>query len=93
MNAINNLAANETVTPSEENIRNMYVGTPVDEEMDDILNWINTEGVVQRSPQGIYEIRFSALDTKEIEQEKQQLLASDFKFTSQANQRHKSKSS
>ena len=83
LNAFNNLAANETVTPSEENIRNMYVGTPVDEEMDDILNWINTEGVVQRSPQGIYEIRFSALDTKEIEDIKASLLNGVYKFTSQ----------
>lgn len=83
LNAFNNLAANETVTPSEENIRNMYVGTPVDEEMDDILNWINTEGVVPRSPQGIYEIRFSALDTKEIEDIKASLLNGEYKFTSQ----------
>lgn len=83
LNAFNNLAANETVTPSEENIRNMYVGTPIDEEINDILNWINTEGVVQRSPQGIYEIRFSALDTKEIEEIKKQLIDKDFKYTSQ----------
>ena len=82
LNAFNNLAANETVTPSEENIRNMYVGTPIDEEMDEILNWINTEGVVQRSPQGIYEVRYSALDTKEIEEFKQELLEKDFKYTS-----------
>lgn len=83
LNAFNNLAANETVTPSEENIRNMYVGTPIDNDMDTILEWINSEGIVQRSPQGIYEIRFSALDTKEIEEIKKQLLANDFKYTSQ----------
>lgn len=83
LNAFNNLAANETVTPSEENIRNMYVGTPFDKDMDTILDWINTEGIVQKSPQGIYEIRFSALDTKEIEEIKELLLANDFKYTSQ----------
>jgi hypothetical protein len=83
LNAFNNLAANETVTPSEENIRNMYVGTPIDSEMADILNWINTEGIVQRSPQGIFEIRFSALDAKEIEEFKKQLIDNDFKYTSQ----------
>ncbi len=83
LNAFNNLAANENVTPSEENIRNMYVGTPIDNDMDEILDWINTEGIVQRSPQGIYEIRFSALDTKEIEEIKKQLLTNDFKYTSQ----------
>lgn len=81
LNALNNLASNDTVTPSEENIRNMFACTPIDQEMDEILDWINTQGVVQRSPQGIYEIRFSALDTKEIEQFKQQLLNTDFKYT------------
>lgn len=83
LNAFNNLAANETVTPSEENIRNMYVGTPFDKDMDIILEWINAEGIVPRSPQGIYEIRFSALDTKEIEEIKKLLLANEFKYTSQ----------
>lgn len=83
LNALNNIANHETVTPSEENIRNMYVGTPIDAEMDDILSWINDESVVQRSPQGIYEIRFSALDTKEIETLKAKLLSNDFKYTSQ----------
>lgn len=81
LNAFNNLAANETVTPSEENIRNMYVGTPIDHDMDEILNWINTEGVVQRSPQGVFEVRFSALDTKEIEEFKKELLEKDFNYT------------
>lgn len=83
LNAFNNLAANDTVTPSEENIRNMFVGTPVDAEMDEILDGINKDGVVQRSPQGIYEIRFSALDTKEIEEIKKHLLANEYKYTSQ----------
>ena len=83
LNALNNLANNETVTPSEANIRNMFVGTPIDGEMDEILDWINTQSVVQRSPQGIYEIRFSALDTKEIEELRKQLLTNDYKYTSQ----------
>lgn len=83
LNALNNIANNDTVTPSEENICNMFVGTPIEDEIVDILNWINTQGVVQRSPQGIYEIRFSALDTKEIEELRQQLLINDYKYTYQ----------
>lgn len=83
LNALNNIANNPTVIPSEENIRNMFVGTPIDNEIDEILNWINTESIVQRSPQGIYEIRFSALDTKEIEEIKKNLLSKDYKYTYQ----------
>lgn len=81
LNALNNLANHETVTPSEENIRNMFVGTPIDAEIDDILSWINTDGVVQRSPQGIYEIRFSAMDAKEIESFKKELIEKDYNHT------------
>ena len=83
LNALNNIANSDTVIPSEENIRNMFVGTPIDNEVDEILNWINTESIVQRSPQGIYEIRFSALDTKEIEEIKNNLLSKDYKYTYQ----------
>lgn len=83
LNALNNLANNETVTPSEVNVKNLFVGTSIDQDIDEVLSWIHTQGIVQRSPQGIYEIRFSALDTKEIEQIRTQLLASDFKYTSQ----------
>lgn len=83
LNALNNIANSDTVIPSEENIRNMFVGTPIDNEIDEILNWINTESIVQRSPQGIYEIRFSALDTKEIEEIKNNLLSKDYKYTYQ----------
>lgn len=83
LNALNNIANNENVTPSEENIINMYVGTPIESEIKDILDRINNESIVQRSPQGIYEIRFSALDTKEIENQKEKLLTNDYKYTSQ----------
>lgn len=83
LNALNNLANNENVTPSEENIKNMFVGTPIDSEIDEILDWINVEGVVQRSPQGIYEIRFSALDLKETEEIKQKLISDKYKYTYQ----------
>ena len=83
LNALNNIANNENVTPSEENIINMYVGTPIESEINDILAKINSESIVQRSPQGIYEIRFSALDTKEIETLRSKLICTDFKHTSQ----------
>lgn len=81
LNALNNLANNSTVTPSEENIRNLFACTPIDQEMDEILDWINTNSVVQRSPLGIFEIKWSQLNLKEVEDFKKNLRSTNFKYT------------
>ncbi len=83
LNALNNIANNETVTPSEENIRNLYVGTPVEYQIDEILAWLNENSVIQKAPGGMFSIQFSALPPKEIEEIKQQLTLTEFKTTSQ----------
>lgn len=83
LNALNNIANSDNVIPSEENIRNMYSGTPLDDNLTTILDWINNEGIIQRSPQGIFEVRFSALDTKKLDDAKNELITSTYKFTYQ----------
>ena len=81
LNALNNLAFNDTVTPSEENIRNLFACTPIDHEMDEILDWINTQSIVQRDPNGIYEIKWSQLNVKEVDEAKKNLRSTTFKYT------------
>ena len=83
LNALNNIANNASVTPSEENIRNLYIGTPVEYQIDEILDWLNENSIIQRAPGGMYSIQFSALPPKEIEDIKKQLTQIDFKTTSQ----------
>lgn len=83
LNALNNIANNDSVTPSEENIKNLFIGTSMEYEIDDLLAWINDEGVIQRTPAGIYSIQFSALPTNEIADIREKLQLTEFRYTSQ----------
>ena len=80
LNALNNIAGNESVTPSEENVTRLFKGTRIEGKLQEILNWINTEGIIQRNPSGLYSVQFSALPISEIAEIKEKMATTEFRF-------------
>lgn len=83
LNAFNNVAADESVTPNEDNIRYMFIGSRYEEEIDTVLDWLNDEGVVQRAPGGIFSVQFNSLPSHELEEIKEELYNTEYRYTSQ----------
>ena len=86
LNAFNNVSGennNGLVTPSEDNIRSLFAGTTYGDTVDEILNWFNEKGVIQRAPGGLYSVQFSALPSGEIEEKKTEMRNVQYRFTHQ----------
>lgn len=83
LNALNNIANNKDVTPSEENILRLYEGTPIGDQVAGVLETFDNKGYIQRAPGNVFSIQFTALPTKEIEDAKENLRTRKFKYISQ----------
>jgi len=55
------------VTPSAENIRNLFIGSGFENDIPEILTFIDEKGIVTKTPSEDFLIEFSSLPAKEIE--------------------------
>ena len=83
LNALNNRANDDTVTPSQENIALLFEGTPIYNRLIEILDWFNDKSIIQRQPNGNFSILFTALPADEILNIKNDLRTSTFQSTEQ----------
>ncbi len=83
LNALNNRANDDTVTPSQENIALLFEGTPVYDRLIEILDWFNDKSIIQRQPNGNFSILFTALPADEIMNIKNDLKTSTYQSTEQ----------
>lgn len=83
LNALNNIANSDTVTPSTQNIENLFTGTEMEGQLAQILDFFNDKSIIQRQPNGNFSILFTALPGDEIQKIKDQLKASSYLYTDQ----------
>lgn len=83
LNALNNRANDDTVTPSQENIALLFEGTPIYDRLIEILDWFNDKSIIQRQPNGNFSILFTALPPDEILKIKDDLRTSTYQSTEQ----------
>lgn len=81
LNALNNIANNDSVTPSRENIYMLFEGTPIYNDIETILDWFNDKSIIQRQPNGNFSILFTALPTDEIQKIKDELTKVTYLYT------------
>ncbi|MFA5806169.1 MAG: hypothetical protein WC879_16150 [Melioribacteraceae bacterium] len=61
------------VTPSIENIISLFTGCGFENEISEILAFIDENGIITKTPGGDFLIEFSSLPVREIEQEKDKI--------------------
>jgi len=69
------LSESSLVAPAIDNIKSMFQGSKYEKYVDDVLNFVNTEQIISKTPDNLYLISSASLPFREIEKEKQSLLS------------------
>lgn len=61
------------VRPHIDNIKNLFIGTDIEDIIDDTLNYIDKQEIIQKNPNDLFEISSTSLPRQEVENEKEKL--------------------
>lgn len=78
LNALNNIANSDSVTPARQNIEALFVGTEVEEALPEVLDFFNDSSIIQRQPNGSFSILYTALPADEIVTLKKKMATDQF---------------
>lgn len=59
------------VIPSSANINSLFAGAGFEDQIEEILKYIDEEGIITRTPNGDFVIEFSSLPEREVERQKE----------------------
>ncbi len=66
-------ATQSLVVPSKDNIKSIFMGDPYTVYVDEVLDFIDKNEIVRKTPDELYLVSFSSLPIMEVEREKQRL--------------------
>lgn len=78
LNALNNIACSDSVTPSPQNIEALFAGTEVEASLPAVLDFLNDGSIIQRQPNGFFSILYTALPANEIVEIKAEMAGGEF---------------
>lgn len=78
LNALNNIANSDSVTPGRQNIEALFVGTEVEGVLPVVLDFFNDSSIIQRQPNGSFSILYTALPADEIVTQKERMTRETF---------------
>lgn len=78
LNALHTMVAVEEaksnlVTPSLQNIKLMFMGTEIEYQVDNIINYIDAQEIIRKNPNNLFLISSTVLPFREVEQEKEKV--------------------
>ena len=59
--------------PSEKNIKNVFIGSIYQDKVDVVLNYIDEHNIINRTPDGLFEITTNSLPAEQVNAEKEKL--------------------
>ncbi|WP_183547001.1 hypothetical protein, partial [Methanococcus maripaludis] len=80
--SVSDASQRNLLAPTTETLQKIFLGTNISENLENILEYIDTEAIIQKTPDGEFFISTSSLPTSEVNNEENNLLSTKKDITS-----------